>query len=101
MGDWINMATTVGLLHLRLNISQAENLKDKRRIIKSFKDRVSNGFNASIAEVDQLDNCRWGVLAAAMVGNDKQYIEGALQQIVTAAASHRDMILVEHQIEWL
>ena len=95
------MATTVGLIHLKLNIAQADSLKDKRRIIKSFKDRVRHAHNVSIAEVDLLDAHRWCVLAVAMVGSDRQYVEGALQTIVHAAEVHRDMILADWQVEWL
>ena len=95
------MATTLGLLHLRLNVVQAMSLKDKRRVVKSFKDRVRSGHNVSIAEVDELDSHRWCVLAVAMVGNDRRYIEGGLQKIVNAAATHRDMILADSNIEWL
>ena len=95
------MAVTVGLLHLELYVAQAMNLKDKRRVIKSFKARTANGHNVSVAEVDGLDSHRRAVLAMAMVGNDKRYIEGALQQVVNAAAGHRDMILMDHQVEWL
>jgi hypothetical protein len=95
------MATVVGLLHLKLNIAQADSLKDKRRIVKGFKDRVRHGHNVSIAEVEMLDAHRWSVLAVAMVGNDRQYIEGALQTVVDAAQRHRDMILADWQVEWL
>jgi uncharacterized protein YlxP (DUF503 family) len=69
--------------------------------VKGFKDRVANRFNVSVAEVGGLDDRRRAVLAVAMVGKDKHYIEGALQQIVNAAAGHRDMILTESQTEWL
>lgn len=95
------MTTTVALLHLDLNVVQAQSLKDKRRAIKSFKDRVRNGHNVSIAEVDALDNRQRAVLAVAMVGSDRRYMEGALQRIVNAAATHRDMILTHQDIEWL
>jgi hypothetical protein len=95
------MSTAVGLVHLNLHVAQAMSLKDKRRIIKSFKVRMTNGYNVSIAEVGGLDSHRNAVLAVAMVGNDKQYVEGALQRIVNAASSHRDMILVDHEVQWL
>ena len=95
------MATTVGVLHLELNVVQAMSLKDKRRSVKSFKDRTRSAFNASVAEVDGLDSLRRAVLAVAMVGGDRSYLEGALQQIVNQAATHRDMILVSHEIAWL
>ncbi len=95
------MATTLGLVHLRFHIPQATSLKDKRRAIKSYKDRLSNSHNVSVAEVDSQDNRRAAVLAVAMVGSDGRYVEGALQKIVNAASMNRDMVLVDHEIEML
>ncbi len=94
------MATTVGLMHLELTVPQAGNLKDKRRIVKGFKDRLMNRFNVSVAEVGGQETHRRASLAVAMVGNDRRYIAGALQKILNMAATHRDMILVEQNIEW-
>lgn len=95
------MSTTLGLLHLRLHVGQATSLKDKRRVVKGFKDRISHRHNVSIAEVDGLDNHRMAVLAVAMVGNGRRYVEGALQKIINTAASHRDMTLIDQEISWL
>ena len=93
------MATTVGLVHLKFHVVQAMSLKDKRRVIKSYKDRLSNSRNVSVAEVDAQDNRRIAVLAVAMAGSDRAYVEGALQKIVNAAEQHRDMVLIDHEIE--
>jgi hypothetical protein len=95
------MATTLGLLHLEFHVMQAASLKDKRRLVKGFKDHVASRFNVSIAEVDAQDNRRRAVLAVAMVGSDRRYVEGALQRIANAAGGHRDMILAYSQTEWL
>jgi uncharacterized protein YlxP (DUF503 family) len=95
------MTTTLAVLHLELNVVQAQSLKDKRRAVKSFKDRIRNGHNVSIAEVGALDHRQRAVLAVAMVGSDRTYVEGALQRIVNAAATHRDMILTNQDVEWL
>jgi uncharacterized protein YlxP (DUF503 family) len=95
------MATTVGIAHLTLDIAQAMSLKDKRRIVKSFKDRLRHRHNISIAEVDGLASHRSAVLALAMVSNDRRYVESVLQKIINAAAEHRDMVLMDHEIEWL
>lgn len=95
------MPTTLGLLHLELRIPQAMSLKDKRRALKSFKDRLRSGHNVSVAEVAGQDTHRRGVLAVAMVGSDRRYVEGALQKIVNAAENLRDALLVDSQIEWL
>ena len=39
------MKTSLGLLHLEFHVLQAASLKDKRRLVKSFKDRVAGRFN--------------------------------------------------------
>ncbi len=95
------MATTIGLLHLRFRVPQAGSLKDKRRAVKGFKDRLRDKHNVSVSEVDQQDNLRMAVLAVVMVSNDGRYIEGVLDKIVWAAANHRDMILLDSEKQWL
>ncbi len=37
---------------MRLLLRGAHSLKDKRRVIRSLKDRISNKFNVAVAEVD-------------------------------------------------
>lgn len=95
------MKTSLGLLHLEFHILQATSLKDKRRLVKSFKDRIAGRFNVSIAEVDAQDNRHRAILAVVMVGSDHAYLAGALQKIVNAATMHRDMILSASEVEWL
>lgn len=92
---------TVAVAYLRLNVVQAMSLKDKRRVVKSFKTRVSNAWNVSIAEVDDLESHRMATVAVAMVSNDRRYVESALQKIINRAATHRDMVLVDHEVQWL
>ena len=93
------MATQVGLLHLNVMINDAMTLKDKRRVVKSFKDRLASERNVSVAEVDKLDSIRQSVLAVAMVGNDARYIEGALQQVVNTARAYRLWVLMDYELE--
>jgi uncharacterized protein len=93
------MATHVGLLHLNVMINDAMTLKDKRRVVKSFKDRLASERNVSVSEVDKLDSIRQAVLAVAMVGNDARYIEGALQQVVNTAKAHRLWVLMDYEVE--
>lgn len=95
------MATNVGLLHLELMIADAFSLKDKRRVVKSFKDRLAARFNVSVAEVDALDQRRRAVLAVAMVGNDSRYVEGVLQQVVNLAEGVRGLHVASFDIEFV
>ena len=95
------MSSVLALLSLELDVVQSSSLKDKRRAIKGFKDRIAHRFNVSVAEVAHQDNHRLAELAVAMVGSDRTYVEGALQRIVNQAAGHRDMLLLSSRVEWL
>jgi uncharacterized protein len=92
---------TIGVLQLELSIGDAMSLKDKRRAVKSLKDRLANGRNVSVAEVGALDEHRRAILAIAMVANDARYVEGALSRIVDFVRSVGTVDLVDYQIELL
>ena len=92
---------TIGVLQLELSIGDAMSLKDKRRVVKSLKDRIAHGHNVSIAEVGALDQHRRSILGIAMVANDRAYVEGALSKLVDFVRSVGNVDLVDYQIELL
>ena len=92
---------TIGVLQLELRIGDAMSLKDKRRVVKSLKDRIAHGHNVSIAEVGYLDEHRRSILGLAMVSNDRRYVEGALSKLVDFVRSVPSVELVDYQIELL
>ncbi len=92
---------TIGVLQLELSVTDAMSLKDKRRVIKSIKDRIAHGHNVSIAEVGALDEHRRSILGIAMVGNEKGYVEGALSKLVDFVRMVPQVSLIDYQIEML
>ena len=92
---------TIGVLQLEISITDAMSLKDKRRVVKSIKDRISHGHNVSIAEVGALDEHRRSILGIAMVSNDARYVEGALSKLVDFVRSVPQISLMDYQIELL
>ena len=92
---------TIGVLQLELSIPDAFSLKDKRRVIKSLKDRIAHAHNVSIAEVGALDEHRRSILAIAMVANDSGYVVGALNKLVDYVRMNPDSGLDDHQIDLL
>ena len=92
---------TVGVLQLELSVGDAMSLKDKRRVIKSLKDRIAHGHNVSIAEVGALDEHRRSILGVAMVSNDARYVEGALSKLVDFVKAVPSVSLTDYQIEML
>ena len=92
---------TVGVLQLELSIPDAMSLKDKRRAVKSLKDRIAHAHNVSIAEVGALDEHRRSIVAVAMVSNDARYVEGALSKLVDYVRMDVHVVLQDYQIELL
>lgn len=90
---------TVGVLRIELAIQEARSLKDKRRVVKSLKDRLANRFHVSVAEVDDLDLWQKAVIGVAMVANDGQFVQSCLDKIVGWVRVQRGVTLVdfEHQ----
>ncbi len=92
---------TIGVLQLEISITDAMSLKDKRRVVKSIKDRIAHAHNVSIAEVGALDEHRRCIMGMAMVGNDGQYIEGALSKLVDFVRMVPQVSLLDYRIELL
>jgi uncharacterized protein YlxP (DUF503 family) len=92
---------TVGVLQVEIAIPDAFSLKDKRRVVKSLKDRIAHGHNVSIAEVGALDEHRRSILGVAMVSNDSRYVRGALDKLVDFVRLTPQVSLIDYQIEML
>lgn len=90
---------TVGVLQLSLLIPDAMSLKDKRRAIKSLKDRLGNKHNVSVAEVDHLDAHRESLIAVALVSNSSRFTESCLSKIVDEVRQNPYVSLVDYEIE--
>ena len=56
----------VGVRSWELALAGCQSLKDKRRIVKSLKDRLHNQFNVSAAEVDHQDSWQRAALACSV-----------------------------------
>jgi len=72
----------VGICRLDLRIRENNSLKGKRRILKRIIERVKNKFNVSIAEVGNHDLWQSSQIGFCMVGNDKRFINSALDKII-------------------
>jgi uncharacterized protein YlxP (DUF503 family) len=90
---------TIGVLQLEIAIHDAMSLKDKRRVVKSIKDRIAHRHNVSIAEVAALDEHRRSIIGIAMVSNDSGYVEGALSKLVDFVRAVPQVDLIDYQID--
>lgn len=84
-------------LHLRLH--GVQNLKDKRRIIRSLTERLRQRFTLSVAEVG--DHELWGnaVLGLTCVGTDPVFLRAHIEKAVEFVAADASVEVVEQVIE--
>lgn len=89
----------VGVMRLQVSVFDAMTLKDKRRVIKSLKDRIGNKYNVSIAEVDHQDRLRTVVLGVAMVANERRFVDSALSGMVEFVRKIPQIHLIDYSVE--
>ncbi|HDY66678.1 hypothetical protein LCGC14_1700780 [marine sediment metagenome] len=89
----------VGTLSIRIVIRSSRSLKDKRRIIKSLKDRIRNKFNVSISETNAQDNHKYSIISVAMVGTDRQYVNSTLSSLMNFFRFFPQIELVDYELE--
>jgi uncharacterized protein len=72
----------VGTLKIRLVLRESHSLKDKRRVLKSLKDTLSNKFNISVAETDAQEVWQTAEIGVAAVGTDTPFVQSVLTNVV-------------------
>jgi uncharacterized protein YlxP (DUF503 family) len=89
----------VGTLKLRFVLRESHSLKDKRRVIRSLKDTLSNKFNVAVAETDEQDVWQTAELGVATVGTDTPFVQSVLTNVVNYARYFGGVELVDQQQE--
>jgi uncharacterized protein YlxP (DUF503 family) len=59
----------VCLLEARLHFGESQDLKGKRKLVKSLKDGIRQRFGASVTEIDGHDKWQRSTLLCALVGD--------------------------------
>ncbi len=89
----------VGILNIKLMIRDSHSLKDKRRVIKSLKDRIRQKYNVSLSELGAQNSHKQCVLAVAMVGNERQYVNSVLSSLVNSFRQFPRVELIDYSLE--
>ena len=71
----------VGTCSIELRLAENHDLKGKRRVLKSVKDRVRGRFNVSIAEVGDLDAWQRSTIGVVCVSKDRDQVESTLAHV--------------------
>ena len=89
----------IGCLQAKLSIPDAHNLKEKRMVLRSMKDRMLNKMNVSVAEVDHQDVWKSAVIAVVTVAAEKDVVERRLSDVADFIRSNPEIILIDHMTE--
>ena len=89
----------VGILSIKVVMRSSHSLKDKRRIIKSLKDKTRNKFNVSVSEIEDQDNLKCSKIGVAMVGTDRQYVNSKLSSIISSFRFFPQAELVDYELD--
>lgn len=91
----------VGVLQAELRIDWARSLKDKRRVVRSLKDRLRREHRVSVAEVEAQEIHNTLVLGVAAAGSAPGPVLATLDAIERKLGAHEEAELVACQREIL
>jgi hypothetical protein len=89
----------IGVCTITLHIPESRSLKDKRRVLRSLKDRLRQEFNLSVAEVGDNDLWQRAVLGLAVVANDGGFADEVLAKAVDLVRKRTDVELLDYTTE--
>lgn len=82
----------VAVIGWEIQLFGPQSLKEKRRVVKSLKERLRNRFNVSVAETAHQDTWQRAEITACVVATDRRHAESVLDradQLVAAEGAGR------------
>ena len=85
----------VGVLRVTLHLPGARSLKDRRRVVRSYKDRARAKLPVSIAEVGDVELTQKATLGVAVVSGDSARCQEVLSHATSMARGLSDAVLAD------
>jgi uncharacterized protein YlxP (DUF503 family) len=89
----------VGVARIVIQIPAARSLKDRRSVVRSFKDRVRARLPVSVAEVGDLESWQIATLGIAVVAREGARCEEVLSHAVSVARSLGEAVVADVRTE--
>jgi uncharacterized protein YlxP (DUF503 family) len=90
----------VGVLTLELFFPYARSLKDKRRILRGFKDRVRRQ-NVAVAEIDHQDLWQRTRLGIVTVNSHASVVEEVLGRVLADARNLEEAEIASQEVRYV
>lgn len=89
------------LISIEVIISDANSLKARRSALNKIKDRIKSRFNASVAEVGELDKWQRANLAVSMVSNERKKLQADVDKLEASLLSMTEISINRFSSDWL
>jgi uncharacterized protein YlxP (DUF503 family) len=89
----------IAILQFHLMIDGATGLKDKRRVVRSIKDKLHKQHMVAVAEVDDLDTWNLATLGLVACNRSQDYLQNQMQSIIEKLQAHPNARLADHALE--
>lgn len=91
---------TIGLMRIEIFISDANNLKDKRGVMRSLIDNVRRKFNVSVMEEG---NVKWrrGIINVVHISTNRAKCNSALNKVIDFLRTDPRVEIINYNIELL
>ena len=70
----------IGVMSWEIQVFDARSLKEKRRVVKSLKEKLQTRFNLSVAETDYQDTWQRAEITACIVATDRPFADSVLNK---------------------
>jgi uncharacterized protein YlxP (DUF503 family) len=91
----------VGVCSVTFSLPGNASLKGKRSIVRRIVERTKAKFNASVAEVEDMDVHRRAVIGVAVVSNDTRHANSMLDTISVFMAGLTEAVVTDRSLEIL
>lgn len=75
----------IAQLTLEIRMEQSRSLKDRRQVVRSLKDQLRQGFNVSVAELDEAVTWQSASIGIAAISASRDYLRGQMEEVERAA----------------
>jgi uncharacterized protein len=89
----------VGIARIVLQIPGSRSLKDRRRVVKSFKDRMRAKLPVSVAEVGDVEQLQLANVGVAVISNESERCDEIISAAVGMARVLPDAVLADVRTE--
>jgi uncharacterized protein YlxP (DUF503 family) len=76
----------IAQLTLEIRIEHARSLKDRRQVVRSLKDQLRQGFNISVAELDEAVTWQSATIGIVAISASRDYLRGQVEEVERAAS---------------